>query len=63
MVFQSNLLFILFLALAAGSILYVIVELLAMAKRAASNEIIMWGLLVGFLLGYLTDLIITYAGV
>lgn len=62
MAFQSDLLFILFLALAAGSILYVIVELLAVAKRTASNEIIMWGLFVGFLLGYLTDLLVTYAG-
>lgn len=62
MIFQSDLLFIFFLALAAGSILYVIVELLAVAKRIASNEIIMWGLFVGFMLGYLTDLIVTYAG-
>ncbi|GCE16013.1 ZIP family metal transporter [Tengunoibacter tsumagoiensis] len=62
MAFQSDLLFILFLALAAGSILYVIVELLAVAKRTTSNQIIMWGLFVGFLLGYLTDLIVTYAG-
>lgn len=62
MAFQSDLLFILFLALAAGSILYVIVELLAVAKRMASNEIIMWGLFVGFMLGYITDLIVTYAG-
>lgn len=62
MTFQSDLLFILFLAMAAGSILYVIVELLTVAKRITSNEIIMWGLFVGFLLGYLTDLIVTYAG-
>lgn len=62
MAFQSDLLFILFLALAAGSILYVIVELLAVAKCIASNEIIMWGLFVGFMLGYITDLIITCAG-
>lgn len=62
MTFQSDLLFILFLAMAAGSILYVIVELLTVAKRMTSNEVIMWGLFVGFLLGYLTDLIVSYAG-
>lgn len=62
MTFRSDLLFILFLALAAGSILYVVVELLTVAKRMASNELIMWGLLAGFMLGYLTDLIVTYAG-
>lgn len=61
-VYQSDLLFILFLALAAGSILYVIVELLGVARRFASLEIIAWGLAAGFLLGYLTDLIVTYAG-
>jgi zinc transporter, ZIP family len=60
--FYSDLLFILFLALAAGSILYIIVELLGVAKRMASLEVIAWGLAAGFLLGYLTDLIVTYAG-
>jgi ZIP family zinc transporter len=60
--YHSPQVFILFLALAAGSILYVVAELLAMAKRTASAEIIMWGLAVGFILGYLTDLVVTYAG-
>ena len=62
MVYQSDYLFILFLALAAGSILYVIVELLAVAKRNTKPEVIMWGLFTGFLLGYLTDLLLTFAG-
>ncbi len=61
-IYQSPQIFILFLALAAGSILYVVAELLALAKRVASAEIIMWGLAIGFFLGYLTDLILTYAG-
>jgi zinc transporter, ZIP family len=60
--YHSPQVFILFLALAAGSILYVVVELLAMAKRNASAELIMWGLVVGFFLGYFTDLVVTYAG-
>lgn len=61
-IYQSPQVFILFLALAAGSILYVIAELLGVARRAASAEVIMWGLAIGFFLGYLTDLILTYAG-
>jgi ZIP family zinc transporter len=54
--------FILSLALAAGAIIYVIVELLGVAKRFKAPDIVMWGLLLGFLLGYATDLILTFAG-
>ena len=61
-IFNSPQVFILFLALAAGAIIYVIVELLGMAKRFRAPEIVMWGLLIGFLLGYATDLIVTFAG-
>ncbi|GCE31363.1 hypothetical protein KDA_68470 [Dictyobacter alpinus] len=62
MTFISTQVFILFLALAAGAIIYVITELLGQAKRFKSPEIVMWGLLIGFLLGYATDLIVTYGG-
>ena len=61
-VFTSPQVFILFLALAAGAIVYVIAELLGQAKRFRAPELVMWGLLVGFLLGYATDLIVTYGG-
>jgi Predicted divalent heavy-metal cations transporter len=61
-VFNSPQIFILFLALAAGAIIYVITELLGVAKRFKAPEIVMWGLLIGFLLGYATDLIVTFAG-
>ena len=60
--FVSPQLFLLFLALAAGAILYVIAELFGAAKRFRKPELVMWGVLVGFLLGYATDLIVTYAG-
>lgn len=60
--FNSPQVFILFLALAAGAIVYVVAELLGQAKRFRSPEIVMWGLLIGFLLGYVTDLIVTYGG-
>ncbi len=59
--FNSPQVFILFLGLAAGAIIYV-AELLGVAKRFKAPEIVMWGLLIGFLLGYATDLIVTMAG-
>ena len=61
-IFYSPQVFILFLGLAAGSIIYVVAELFGVAKRFKSPEIVMWGVLLGFLLGYLTDLIVTYGG-
>jgi ZIP family zinc transporter len=59
---HSPQIFILFLALAAGAIIYVVAELLAVARRFKAQDVLMWGLLVGFLLGYCTDLIVTFAG-
>ncbi len=61
-VFHSPQLFIFCLALAAGAIIYVIAELLGVAKRFKAQNIVMWGLLAGFVLGYLTDLIVSFAG-
>jgi ZIP family zinc transporter len=61
-IFHSEQVFILFLALAAGAIIYVVAELLGVAKRFKAPEIVMWGLLIGFLLGYATDLIVTFGG-
>jgi ZIP family zinc transporter len=52
-----------FLALAAGSILYVVVQLLAVAQRLGYKELLMWGLLVGMLLGFATDLVLKAANV
>ncbi len=51
-----------FLAVAAGSILYVIVELLAVARRFALKFHTTWGLLAGLVLGFVTDAILTAAG-
>jgi len=61
-VFHSTEVFIFCLALAAGAIIYVVAELLGVAKRFTRQDIVMWGLLLGFLLGYATDLLVTYAG-
>jgi zinc transporter, ZIP family len=59
---QSEPLFVLFLALAAGSILYVIIELLHVGRRFKLRELAMSGIFLGFLAGYLTDLILTWGG-
>ncbi len=51
-----------FLALAAGSILYVVIELLAVGRRFALKEITTWGIFLGVAAGFLTDAIVTAAG-
>jgi zinc transporter, ZIP family len=58
----SDVLSIAFLALAAGSILYVVIELLAVARAMAFKEITTWGILLGLVLGFVTDAIVTAAG-
>jgi zinc transporter, ZIP family len=54
---------ILFFTLAAGSILYVVMELLHVCRRFASTTLIAWGLLLGLTLGFATDFILVAAGV
>jgi ZIP family zinc transporter len=60
--FLSEPIFVLCLALAAGSILYVISELLNVGRRFQLRELAMAGVLVGFLAGFGTDLILHMAG-
>lgn len=52
-----------FLGLAAGSILYVVIELLAVARRSGFKELTTWMILLGLLLGFATDAVVTAAGV
>jgi zinc transporter, ZIP family len=58
----APLLTIAFLALAAGSILYVVIELLAVARATRLKELVAWGILLGLVLGFVTDGIISAAG-
>jgi len=51
-----------FLSLAAGSILYVVIELLAVARRSGLKELTSYGILLGLVAGFLTDAIVTLGG-
>lgn len=59
---HSNAYFVLFLGLAGGSIFYVIAELLNVGRRYQLRELAMWGIFLGFVAGYATDLILTWGG-
>ncbi len=60
---QSAPIFVLCLALAAGSILYVVGELLHVGRRFQMPELATWGVFLGLLAGYFTDLILTWGGI
>ena len=60
--FVNETLFLAFLAMAAGSILYVIVQLLKVATRMNQPEVLMWGLVIGLFLGFATDYVLVAAG-
>ena len=59
--FVNEVLYLGFLALAAGSILYVIVQLIGVAMKLGRTPLLYWGLLAGILLGYATDFLIEAA--
>jgi ZIP family zinc transporter len=50
-----------FLSVAAGSILYVVIELLAVVRRVDAKVLITWALLAGLFLGFGTELVIKAA--
>jgi ZIP family zinc transporter len=54
---------VVFLALAAGSILYVVMELLNICRLFSSKTLTAWGILVGLTLGFATDFVLVAAGV
>jgi zinc transporter, ZIP family len=58
----SEALSVAFLALAAGSILYVVVELIAICRRFASKELVLAGILTGLVVGFATDFVLVAAG-
>jgi ZIP family zinc transporter len=59
----SETLSVAFLALAAGSILYVVIELLNVLRGAGSKAMVTWGIVLGLVLGFGTDFILVATGV
>lgn len=55
--------FVLFLALAAGALFYIIGEMFAVTRRLQAPVWGAWGIAAGFLVAYATDLILTAGGV
>ena len=50
------------LTLAAGSILFVIIQLIGIALRSPSRSILHWGVLTGLALGFVTDMVVNAGG-
>jgi ZIP family zinc transporter len=61
--FTSEPMSVVFLSLAAGSILYVVLQLVGIAARQKRMDLLVYGVLIGLLAGFLTDAIVTAAGV
>jgi len=61
--FTSEPLSVVFLTLAAGSIIYVVAQLLGVAARARRSDLLAYGLLIGLVAGFATDAVVTAAGV
>jgi zinc transporter, ZIP family len=61
--FTSEALSVVFLSLAAGSILYVVIQLTALAAKHRRMDLFAYGLLIGIVAGFLTDAVVIAAGV
>jgi zinc transporter, ZIP family len=60
--FTSEAMSVIFLTLAAGSILYVVIQLLGVAHKNGRKELLYWGVLLGLAAGFLTDMVVTAGG-
>lgn len=60
--FTSEPVSVVFLTLAAGSIVYVIAQLLGVAARAKRVDLVAYGLLIGILAGFITDAVVSIGG-
>ncbi|MDQ1484028.1 MAG: zinc transporter, family [Actinomycetota bacterium] len=61
--FTSEPVSVVFLTLAAGSILYVVTQLVTLAAQSRRPDLLAYGLLLGLFAGFFTDAIVTAAGV
>jgi ZIP family zinc transporter len=60
--FTSEAMSVIFLTLAAGSILYVVIQLLGVAHKNGRKELLYWGVLLGLAAGFITDMVVTAGG-
>jgi ZIP family zinc transporter len=60
---SSNYFYVAFLAIAAGALLYVVNELFNLGRRLSTPPGFAWGMLLGFLTAYATDLLLTFSSV
>jgi zinc transporter, ZIP family len=60
--FTSDAVSVVFLTLAAGSIIYVVIQLLGVAQRMGHHELLVWGIFLGLVAGFVTDMVVTAAG-
>ncbi|MFL5910206.1 MAG: ZIP family metal transporter [Gaiellaceae bacterium] len=60
---SSEAMAVVFFAVAAGSILYVVQELFAVNRRYGHTRLVTWLVLLGIMLGFATDFVVTAAGV
>jgi ZIP family zinc transporter len=60
--FTSEAMSVIFLTLAAGSILYVVIQLLGVAHKNGRKELMYWGVLLGLAAGFVTDMVVTAGG-
>ncbi len=60
--FTSDAMSVIFLTLAAGSILYVVMQLLNVAFKAGNKQLLVWGVFLGLAAGFITDMVVSAAG-
>lgn len=60
--FTSDAMSVIFLTLAAGSILYVVIQLLSVAFKSGRRQLLMWGVFLGLVAGFVTDMVVSAAG-
>ncbi|MFN2536381.1 MAG: zinc permease [Pseudonocardiaceae bacterium] len=60
--FSSDPVSLVFLTLAAGSILYVIIQLVAIALKGGHRSLLYWGVWAGLVAGFATDMLLTAGG-
>lgn len=60
--FSNDAVSLVFLTLAAGSILYVIIQLIAIALKGGHRSLLYWGVWAGLVAGFATDMVVTAGG-